>query len=120
MNDGNKNLPIFIGHGEQDPVVPFDAGKAMFRNLKASGLDAAFTPYQGMAHSTSAQEMDDIKDFITKVLSGTKKVEYTIEEIQSMSAGKLKKLLVSNGVDVRDCLEKSDLIDKAKGSILSE
>lgn len=118
VSDSKKKLPVFIGHGEEDPMVPFQAGKAMFTNLQKSELDVTFRAYPNMGHSSCMQEMDDVKDFITNVLSGAQNVQYTLEDIKSMSAGKLKALLISKGIDVKDCLEKTDLIDKAKTNIL--
>jgi predicted esterase len=43
--DANKKTPIFMGHGEIDPVVPYKHGKATGEELKQMGYDVDFHTY---------------------------------------------------------------------------
>ncbi|XP_055320138.1 acyl-protein thioesterase 1 [Sitodiplosis mosellana] len=59
-------VPIFQCHGEVDPVVPYKFGQLSHYSLKTFMKNAQFSSYPGLSHSSSQQEMDDIKDFIEK------------------------------------------------------
>jgi lysophospholipase-1 len=69
-----KSLPIFWGHGTDDPLV--EVGAASRDWLHAAGVADApagepglsFNAYEGITHSTSPQELDDLKAFLIKVL----------------------------------------------------
>lgn len=54
-------LPIFQCHGDVDPVLPHKFGQLSHVSLKTFMKNAQFTSYQGLSHSSSNQEMDDIK-----------------------------------------------------------
>ena len=56
------------------------------------------------------EELDDVKDFLGSCLAPA----LSLEEASALSAGKIKKLLLSKGVDITGCLEKADLIEKLK------
>lgn len=57
----SENLPIFQCHGEVDPVVPYKFGQLSHVNLKSFMKNAQFNSYPGLSHSSSQQEMDDVK-----------------------------------------------------------
>lgn len=57
----DDTVPIFQCHGEVDPVVPYKIGQLSHYSLKTFMKNAQFTPYPGLTHSSSQQEMDDIK-----------------------------------------------------------
>lgn len=52
---------LFIITGECDPVVPYKFGQLSHYSLKSFMKSAQFTSYPGMSHTSSQQEMDDIK-----------------------------------------------------------
>lgn len=54
-------VPIFQCHGEVDPVVPYKFGQLSHYGLKSFMKNAQFSSYPGLSHSSSQQEMDDIK-----------------------------------------------------------
>mgnify|MGYP000371472160 FL=1 len=64
--DTNKATPCFIGHGTQDPVVPFDLGKTSAEQLKQSGFDVSWHSYP-LQHGVSMDELEDIKQFMLKL-----------------------------------------------------
>ncbi|MCX7554371.1 dienelactone hydrolase family protein [Marinicella sp. S1101] len=59
----NKNTPFFIGHGNYDPVVPFQLGQSSFEALKTAGYAVSWHEYP-LQHGVSMDELEDIKRFI--------------------------------------------------------
>ncbi|XP_031635351.1 acyl-protein thioesterase 1 [Contarinia nasturtii] len=62
----SDTVPIFQCHGELDPVVPYKFGQLSHYSLKTFMKSAQFSSYPRLMHSSSQQEMDDVKDFIEK------------------------------------------------------
>lgn len=62
----NQSTPFFFGHGNYDPVVPFDLGKSSFETMKAAGYQASWHEYP-LQHGVSMDEIEDIKQFILKL-----------------------------------------------------
>ena len=78
-----KELPIFWGHGKEDPVVRYDLGVMSVefltkdlgvRQAPPYGTDAtslrglSFNAYPNLGHSTTPGELDDVKSWLKKVL----------------------------------------------------
>lgn len=57
--DANRDTPIFMAHGTQDPVVPFGLGQRTREFLASSGYDVAWREY-AMPHAVSPEELQDI------------------------------------------------------------
>lgn len=66
ISAANRNTPIFIGHGTQDPIVPLAAGTAAFELVKKLGYNVTMHKYQ-MAHSVCEQEVVDIGAWLTAI-----------------------------------------------------
>ena len=47
----DKNLPIRVFHGTEDPVIPFSESRDMVEALQALGYNAELTPYEGVGHN---------------------------------------------------------------------
>lgn len=62
----NKQVPIFIGHGTQDMVVPYFLGEALHKQLKQEGYPVTWKDYP-MSHSVCAEEIRDIANWIENV-----------------------------------------------------
>lgn len=60
--------PIFMAHGTSDPVVPFARGEQSRAALQALGYQVEWHDYP-MQHSLCQQEIDDIGDWLKKVLA---------------------------------------------------
>ena len=73
QSSSSKNLdtPIFHGHGDDDPVVPLQSGKAAkeFYTSKCGMQNYDFRVYRGLEHSTSPEEIFDLIEFIKNVFS---------------------------------------------------
>lgn len=64
-----KSLAIFIGHGVDDPQVPFaDASEAQ-RILHELGLEPDFHAYADLKHSISKTEIEDLNAWLGDVLA---------------------------------------------------
>lgn len=65
LSDANRNIPIFMAHGTQDPIVPYALGKASYVALKQKGYPISWHSYD-MPHSVCAQEVKDISNWLLK------------------------------------------------------
>jgi phospholipase/carboxylesterase len=63
----NKNIPIFWGHGRQDPVVPLSLALESIETLKKVDYDVDFHEYD-MEHSIHPKEVIDVQEWITTQL----------------------------------------------------
>ncbi|KAF2097773.1 acyl-protein thioesteras-like protein 1 [Rhizodiscina lignyota] len=64
----NKETRIFMGHGDQDPVVQYQWGKNTAETLKEWGWDVDFKTYPGLTHSADPEEIDDLENYILRVV----------------------------------------------------
>ena len=64
----NMATPIFLAHGQMDPVVPLARAVASRDALKALGYPLEWHEYP-MAHSVCAQEIADLNRWLVAVLS---------------------------------------------------
>ena len=67
----NKETPIFMGHGDIDPVVQYSWGQMTSQTLKEAGCTVDFRTYKGLTHSADPQEMDDLETFLREQLPAT-------------------------------------------------
>jgi phospholipase/carboxylesterase len=58
-----SGLPIFIGHGTQDPMVAEALGSRSAATLEAHGYDVNYRTYT-MQHSVSAEEIRDVAEWL--------------------------------------------------------
>ncbi|MDH3647805.1 MAG: alpha/beta hydrolase [Gammaproteobacteria bacterium] len=63
----NRNTPIFMGHGEFDPVVNVSAGVETRDLLIKEGYDVVWNTYP-MEHAVCPQEIQDVAAFLHRVL----------------------------------------------------
>ena len=64
----NHDVPIFLAHGRQDPVVAYDRGIASRDALLAVGYPVEWHDY-AMAHSVCPQEVADLGRWLGRVLA---------------------------------------------------
>ncbi len=65
---GNKSLPLFIAHGNQDLVVPCMLGQITADVLTKAGYPVTWKEY-AMAHSVCSEEAQDISRWLIKIYS---------------------------------------------------
>jgi phospholipase/carboxylesterase len=63
----NDATPIFMAHGQGDPVLPLTLGVQSRNSLKALGYSVEWHEYP-MPHSVCAAEIADIRQFLFRVL----------------------------------------------------
>lgn len=66
QQSAHPSLPIFLGHGIEDPIVPSALGESAFHLLQKSHSAIEWHIYR-MAHSVCAEEIIDIKQFLMKI-----------------------------------------------------
>lgn len=60
--------PLFMGHGTQDPVVPFAAGEYTASLLKMLGFAVDWHAYP-MAHQVCAEEIQDLGGWLSRLFA---------------------------------------------------
>src|SRR3546814_8414930 len=63
LADGANAQPVFMGHGTQDPVVPFRAGEQSQALLRELGFTVDWPAYP-MPHSVCLEEIRDLGDWL--------------------------------------------------------
>ncbi|KAH9939252.1 Phospholipase/carboxylesterase [Epithele typhae] len=83
LSEHARKLPIWWGHGKQDPLVTFELGNKSREVLRTEmGIETVdseavlgggvdFHAYDGLTHSTSMEELEDLQVFIRKVIPST-------------------------------------------------
>jgi len=63
----NKDLPIFMAHGQFDDIIPIDRAKRSHEVLERLGYSVTWKDYP-MPHSVCAPEIEDISRFLSRIL----------------------------------------------------
>ena len=66
-SEANRDVPIFLGHGRRDPVVPFAAATATRDALVGLGYPVEWHEYP-IEHSVSQEEIADMQAWLLKIL----------------------------------------------------
>ncbi len=64
----NDSIPIFVGHGKFDPMVPFDRAEHMRQALHKAGYSAEWHDYP-MTHEVCAEECRHIGTWLNGIFS---------------------------------------------------
>ncbi len=69
------SMPVFLGHGTDDPVISVSFLAPAAKELVARGAHVTERVYPGMAHQISRQELTDVESFLRSALpeSGSRK-----------------------------------------------
>ncbi len=67
-SDANRDVPVFMGHGTADPVVPFALGAGSRDVMTELGYPVEFHAYP-IQHHTSLEETRDVHAWLLKVLA---------------------------------------------------
>ena len=68
VSNENKNIPIFLAHGQQDPIIPIQLANETNAYLQKLHYDSELKSYP-MEHSVIPQEISDISNWINQVFS---------------------------------------------------
>jgi phospholipase/carboxylesterase len=66
-SEANKDLPIFMAHGQFDDLIPIDRAKKSRELLERLGYPVTWKDYP-MPHSVCAPEVGDISSFLSRIL----------------------------------------------------
>jgi phospholipase/carboxylesterase len=67
-SEANRDLPIFMAHGTQDPLTPLSWAKRSRDQLAALGYTVEWREYP-MPHSVCAEEIEDVGRWLRAVLT---------------------------------------------------
>lgn len=62
--------PAFVAHGTHDDIIPVEAGRRTRDLLERHGVNLAYREYP-MAHSVSAEEMQDVREWLNRLLDSS-------------------------------------------------
>ena len=63
----NQSLPIFMGHGQYDDLIPLHRARASREHLEKLGYQIVWHDYP-MPHSVCAPEIADLSAFLSKII----------------------------------------------------
>ncbi|MCK8668613.1 alpha/beta hydrolase-fold protein [Pseudomonas azerbaijanoccidens] len=66
-DEKRQSLAIFIGHGTADKRLPLSDGTEANSLLQSVSLEPEFHAYQGVGHSISAEEMQDLNAWLQRL-----------------------------------------------------
>ena len=66
---GDSSLPVFMGHGSSDPMLPLQLGQNSRDQLQALGYSVEWHEYP-MAHGVCPQEIADISAWLQSIYAG--------------------------------------------------
>jgi len=69
LSDANRDLPILMAHGLQDPVVPLKLAQASCSRLLTLGFPVEWHEYD-MPHSVCPEEIDTIGEWLRRLARG--------------------------------------------------
>jgi predicted esterase len=64
LDNPNKDTPIFMGHGDRDPLLRPEWGRMSAEVLKASGWKVNLKMYPELEHSADPAEIDDVETYL--------------------------------------------------------
>ncbi|WP_376696728.1 alpha/beta hydrolase [Wenzhouxiangella sp. EGI_FJ10305] len=63
-----RRMPLFMGHGDHDPIVPVDLGEASAQRLRSAGFEVTWQTWR-MPHAVCPEEIDAIDRWLEQRLS---------------------------------------------------
>jgi len=67
LHPANAGLPVFMAHGQFDPILPQSLGEASCDTLRSLGCPVEWHSYP-MPHSVCLEEVSDLRRFLLSVL----------------------------------------------------
>lgn len=67
--DANRDVPVWMGHGDRDPTVKVEWGRLTAKGLKERGWNVTYREYPGLTHSASLEEIDELEKWVTARLA---------------------------------------------------
>jgi phospholipase/carboxylesterase len=64
----NVRTPVFVGHGTHDPIILYEAADSTNAALSEEKVPVTFKTYEGMQHTVSVAEINDVCAFLQTIL----------------------------------------------------
>ena len=71
-HQANRQIPVFLAHGSQDPLVDPSLGESTRTFLRERGYDVDWHGYS-MAHAVCPEEISDIRNWMARALGGDRR-----------------------------------------------
>lgn len=71
-DDKDRLPPVFMGHGQEDPLVKLEWGQQTAEGLRKKGFNVEWQEYPHLAHSAAPEEIDELEAWVSKRLEETK------------------------------------------------
>jgi phospholipase/carboxylesterase len=68
--DGRRGVPVAIGHGTQDPVIPVEFGRAARERLESAGFAVTYRE-SPMAHAIDPAYIEELRGWLAAALSAS-------------------------------------------------
>lgn len=63
-NPGSAGVPVFMGHGDADPLVKVEWGRATAEGLRERGWKVDYNEYRGLQHSADPDEINALEKWV--------------------------------------------------------
>jgi len=70
LTESGRKTPVWIGHGEHDPIVPMAMGQSAVKQLTGAGLSVSWQTWP-MQHSVCMEEIQMLDQWLAKTLHTT-------------------------------------------------
>ena len=64
----NKNLPVWMGHGKEDPLIRFEWAQMTRDKVRELGWKVDFHAYEDCVHTAVPEEIEDLERYIAERL----------------------------------------------------
>jgi phospholipase/carboxylesterase len=61
-----KGLPVFMSHGHNDAILPYELAERLKAEMIAAGMSVTFVPFEG-SHEVPAEVVIALNDFLSKI-----------------------------------------------------
>jgi len=110
---GMEDVPILHCHGEADPMVNINMArrsKEMVTQMGAKNYE--LKTYPGLVHSVSMEEIQDVKEFLEKVVPSDNECQVKLKDPSEMSVKELRAAIRKAGLGSKavGLMEKSEFV----------
>ncbi|HEY5683301.1 MAG TPA: dienelactone hydrolase family protein [Sulfuricaulis sp.] len=67
IHPANASLPVFVAHGTDDQMIPFEHAQQAVRQMQSHGLNLEWHAY-AMGHSVAPEEIRDIARWLIRII----------------------------------------------------
>lgn len=107
-----KDVPIWHGHGSQDPLVPYPMAKKTEQILTSMGVKSYSLNTFPIPHTVSPEELRKLMQFVSQVLPPDDTCKIQLKDPKEMSVKELKAAINKAGLGAKavGLMEKSEFI----------